>query len=188
MLFAGVHESGFGRFCCKSPKLTGDNFSAASRSDRRPLICLASIALQRSPVSLPSDDKRVYGLENFWPPVQKDFCNNIGTGRPSWKVCFHGESWRVSGPFSDVKIPVLMGSPPSPSSSAGTDIETRLAYGDRPNPQGRHHRVASNDLRISARHDRFNLPGFIEWAPEKRSKVFSQNLPITPQRLGKSIH
>ena len=47
-------------------------------------------------------------------------------------------------------------------------------------------RVASNDPRISTPHDRFNLPGFIEWAPEKRSKVFSQNLSVTPQRLGKS--
>ena len=26
------------------------------------------------------------------------------------------------------------------------------------------------------------------WAPEKRSKVFSQNLPVTLQRLGKSRH
>src|SRR6266487_432094 len=43
--------------CCKSPKLPGDNFPAIRRSDRRPPICVASITLPRSPVSLSSGDE-----------------------------------------------------------------------------------------------------------------------------------
>jgi hypothetical protein len=46
-----------GRYCCKSPKLPGDNFPAIRRSDRRPPICVASITLRRSPVSLSSGDE-----------------------------------------------------------------------------------------------------------------------------------
>ncbi len=45
------------RYCCKSPKLPGDNFSALRRYDRRPPICVASIALPRSPVSLSLGDE-----------------------------------------------------------------------------------------------------------------------------------
>src|SRR5260370_31693697 len=45
------------RYCCKSPKLPGDNFPAIRRSDRRPPICVASITLPRSPVSLSSGDE-----------------------------------------------------------------------------------------------------------------------------------
>jgi hypothetical protein len=30
-LFAAVHESGFGRYCCKSPKLPGANFLAVKK-------------------------------------------------------------------------------------------------------------------------------------------------------------
>ena len=40
------------RYCCKSPKLPGDNFPALRRYDRRPSICVASITLPRLPVSL----------------------------------------------------------------------------------------------------------------------------------------
>jgi hypothetical protein len=45
-----------GRYCCKSPKLPGDNFPAIRRYDRRQPICVASITLPRSPVSLSSSD------------------------------------------------------------------------------------------------------------------------------------
>ena len=47
-----ANESAVGRYCCKSPKLLGDNFPAIRRSDRRPPICVVSIMLPRSPVSL----------------------------------------------------------------------------------------------------------------------------------------
>jgi hypothetical protein len=40
------------RYCCKSPKLSGDNFHAIRRSDRRPPIDVAPITLPRSPASL----------------------------------------------------------------------------------------------------------------------------------------
>src|SRR6516162_9856695 len=49
--------SAAGRYCCKSPKLPGDNFPAIRRSDRRPPICVVSITLPRSPVSLSSGDE-----------------------------------------------------------------------------------------------------------------------------------
>jgi|SRR6266540_4842972 hypothetical protein len=45
------------RYCCKSPKLPGDKFPATRRSQRRPPICVASITLPRSPVSLSSGDE-----------------------------------------------------------------------------------------------------------------------------------
>src|SRR5262245_30430546 len=45
------------RLCCKSPKLPGDKFPAVRRSDRRPPICVVSITLPRSPVSLSSGDE-----------------------------------------------------------------------------------------------------------------------------------
>src|SRR5260370_17621598 len=50
-------ESVSGRFCCKSPKLSGDNFPAARQSDPRSSIDIASITLARSPVSLSSGDE-----------------------------------------------------------------------------------------------------------------------------------
>src|SRR5262249_37275720 len=49
--------SAMGRLCCKSPKLPGDKFPAVRRSDRRPPICVVSITLPRSPVSLSSGDE-----------------------------------------------------------------------------------------------------------------------------------
>jgi hypothetical protein len=55
--FAAVHMSPCGRFCCKSRKLPGDNFPAITRTNRRPPLCVASITLPRSPVSLSSGDE-----------------------------------------------------------------------------------------------------------------------------------
>src|SRR5436190_16612595 len=49
--------SASGRYCCKSPKLPGDNFPAVRRSDRRPPIYVVSITLLRSPVSVSSGDE-----------------------------------------------------------------------------------------------------------------------------------
>src|SRR5262249_7273601 len=43
--------------CCKSRKLPGDNFPAITRTNRRPPLCVASITLPRSPVSLSSGDE-----------------------------------------------------------------------------------------------------------------------------------
>src|SRR5262249_28571150 len=45
------------RFCCKSPQLSGDNFLAIRRSDRRAAIFIASVALARSLTSLSSGDE-----------------------------------------------------------------------------------------------------------------------------------
>ena len=45
------------RFCCKSPKLPGANFSAVEKFDRRPPFDVASITLPRSPASLSSGDE-----------------------------------------------------------------------------------------------------------------------------------
>jgi len=52
-----VRMSALCRYCCKSPKLPGDNFPALGRSDRRPPIYVVSITLPRSPVSLSSGDE-----------------------------------------------------------------------------------------------------------------------------------
>jgi hypothetical protein len=46
-----------GRYCCKSPKLPGANFSAVKKSDRRTPVDVASITLPRSPASLSSGDE-----------------------------------------------------------------------------------------------------------------------------------
>src|SRR6516162_6800438 len=45
------------RLCCKSPKLPGDKFPAIRRTNRRPPICVVSIALPKSPVSSSSGDE-----------------------------------------------------------------------------------------------------------------------------------
>ena len=53
MLFAAVHESAFGRLCCKSPeKLQICEFFAKTRSGKQSPIRITSIALAKSPVSL----------------------------------------------------------------------------------------------------------------------------------------
>src|SRR5450759_5393432 len=51
MLFAAVHESAFGRFCCKRPKSRGDNCSARRRDKPLSPIDIASGSLPKSPVS-----------------------------------------------------------------------------------------------------------------------------------------
>src|ERR1700738_3379564 len=56
-LFAAVHESGIGRYCCKSPKLPDANFLAVKKSDLRPPIDVAPITLPRSPASLSSGNE-----------------------------------------------------------------------------------------------------------------------------------
>ena len=52
MLFVAVHESGFGRLCCKSRKLQGYDFFAKTRNGKQSPIRMTSIALPKSPVSL----------------------------------------------------------------------------------------------------------------------------------------
>src|SRR5262245_21643324 len=54
---AALHESGYGRYCCKSTKLGGDNFPAVMRSDRRAAIFVDSTALARSLTRLSSGDE-----------------------------------------------------------------------------------------------------------------------------------
>src|SRR5215468_4932713 len=49
--------SAFGRFCCKSPKLAGDNFSAPGRFNRRSPTRVASVGLPRSLTSLSLGDE-----------------------------------------------------------------------------------------------------------------------------------
>jgi hypothetical protein len=56
-LLCALHESGSGRYCCKSPKLPAANFSAVKKSDQRPPVDVASITLPRSPASLSSGDE-----------------------------------------------------------------------------------------------------------------------------------
>ena len=56
-LAARVSTSRSCRYCCKSPKLAGANFSAVKKSDRRPPVDVASITLPRSPASLSSGDE-----------------------------------------------------------------------------------------------------------------------------------
>jgi hypothetical protein len=52
-----LRRSALCRLCCKSPKLPGDKFPATRRTNRRPAICVASIALPKSPVSSSSGDE-----------------------------------------------------------------------------------------------------------------------------------
>jgi hypothetical protein len=56
-LFAAVHGSAPGRYCCKSPKLPGPKFLAVKKTDLRPPIDVAPIALPRSPASLSSGNE-----------------------------------------------------------------------------------------------------------------------------------
>src|SRR5262245_24507652 len=77
--FVALHESAVGIFCCKSPKLSGDNFPAIRRSNPRAPIFVASAALARSLTSLSSGDEvphiftRKSRLQpgEFWSSVQK---------------------------------------------------------------------------------------------------------------------
>jgi hypothetical protein len=105
-LFAALHESGIGRFCCKSPKTPGDKFPARRRNRSRSPADVASGSLPKSLVSLsPSNEvptslheNRFYGPENFDHGCKKTFANKIGTKPLFRNVRFSGESWRVSGP------------------------------------------------------------------------------------------
>src|SRR6266478_7867301 len=54
---ANSEPSTHGRLCCKSPKLPGDKFPATRRTNRRPAICVAAIALPKSPVNSSSGDE-----------------------------------------------------------------------------------------------------------------------------------
>jgi hypothetical protein len=56
-ILAGDWLSAFDRYCCKSPKLTGDNFLARRRSESRLLIEMAPGLLPKSPVSLSPGDE-----------------------------------------------------------------------------------------------------------------------------------
>src|SRR5271166_2662242 len=47
----------FGRYCCKSRKLRGDKFPAGRQSKPQSPVCVASIMLPRSPVSLSRGDE-----------------------------------------------------------------------------------------------------------------------------------
>jgi hypothetical protein len=73
-LLAAVHESAVGRYCCKSRKLAGDNFPAATRSNRRSPNCIASIALARSLASLSSGDEvpHIFARKSRQRPGQAD--------------------------------------------------------------------------------------------------------------------
>jgi hypothetical protein len=83
-----------GRYCCKGRKSWGKKFSAKGRRARRPSICVLSIALLRSPMSLPSGNEvpRIFARKSRLQPreilisMQKDFCNNIGQKRSSPKL------------------------------------------------------------------------------------------------------
>src|SRR5215471_17752590 len=56
--FVGTHRTSVScRYCCKSPKLPGDNLPAIRRFNQRPPICVVSIKLRSSPVSFSSGDK-----------------------------------------------------------------------------------------------------------------------------------
>ena len=59
LLVALLHllTAAHGRYCCKSPKLPGDNFPAVRRSEQRAPIRMASVTLPRSPVSFSSGDE-----------------------------------------------------------------------------------------------------------------------------------
>src|SRR5262245_55367154 len=61
--------SPYRRYCCKSPKLPGANFPAVRKSDRRPPIDVASIALPWSPASFSSDNE-VPPIFTWKSPVQ----------------------------------------------------------------------------------------------------------------------
>src|SRR6478672_497779 len=77
------------RYCCKSPKLPGANFSAVKNptDDRRSMWPQSRyrgrqrvyLQAMRSPTSL--HEIRVYSQKKFSSRVQKDFCNKIGTTR-----------------------------------------------------------------------------------------------------------
>src|SRR6266540_3619890 len=109
--------STFGRYCCKSPKSTGDNFPAIRRSDRRPPICVVSITLPRSPVSLSSGDEVPPHLYTkvastarriFDHQCKKTFATQSGTDAKYHDVSYDGRYGGMSGPDADIVELVLM--------------------------------------------------------------------------------
>jgi hypothetical protein len=73
----------------KKSQITGANFPAAKKSDRRPpnrcglnhvTVVAERVYLHamRSPTSL--HENRMCSQKKFWSPVQKDFFNSIGQG------------------------------------------------------------------------------------------------------------
>ena len=68
-------------------KLQGDEFFAKiTEQESIAILYLGSIALPKSPVSLARGDEvphifttesHAHGPQNFWSPVQNDFCNTI---------------------------------------------------------------------------------------------------------------
>ena len=56
-LFAAVHESAVGRFCCKSPKIPGDDFFERKEAKLSSPINMAPRPLRKSPVRLSPKDE-----------------------------------------------------------------------------------------------------------------------------------
>jgi hypothetical protein len=77
-----------GRFCCKSPKLPGANFSAVKKSDRRPPVDVASITLPiyKFPGTAPNGTNAVAVYDNFFRALATP-------ARLSWRPA--GMSWRT---------------------------------------------------------------------------------------------
>jgi hypothetical protein len=56
-IFAAVHESGPGRYCCKSPKTPSVKFFERNEAHYDSLINMAPRPLAKPPVSLPRGDE-----------------------------------------------------------------------------------------------------------------------------------
>jgi hypothetical protein len=107
--------SGCGRYCCKSPKLPGDDFPPVSRSDRRTPICAASITLPRSPVSLSVGDEvpHIYTRKSRLQPGEflitnaKRLLQHNRHESDLPKRLLFGRSRRQSGRANDRRYPTL---------------------------------------------------------------------------------
>src|SRR6476660_4758078 len=85
MLFAAMHETGCGRYCCKSRK--SNNAKNLAKVDLWTSLLLRrfSTPLRRSVIDFGWSDmvptspraRRISGSKNFRSPPRKDFCNNI---------------------------------------------------------------------------------------------------------------
>ena len=104
------------RYCCKSPKLTGDNFPARKRSKSRSLIDMAPGSLPKSPVNLsPSDEVPHVCTRKSHPRLGKNVTDSakrllqhnlpiadigmlldhfVGAGEQRWR---HGEAQSLGG-------------------------------------------------------------------------------------------
>jgi hypothetical protein len=80
-----------GRFCCKSPKIPGDDFFENKEAKLSSPINMAPRPLAKSPVSFSLGDEvpHIFIRESHQRPrkilisVENDFCNKIGTEEPS---------------------------------------------------------------------------------------------------------